>query len=185
MLPYSLSITIQQQANEHSDCFNTNVPRMRISDIGSYLRLNFILFTFILNKRISQPVTLINMGSIDECFPPMTANVHTSVFVSLYFWYQFPKTHPRYLSLLSFSTVLPGRLGFDSRQGQEISFFFTEFRPALAAHPASYPMGTVTLSPEESRRSVKLITHFRLLSRERMMELYLHSLIRLHGVVFN
>jgi hypothetical protein len=34
-------------------------------------------------------------------------------------------------------------------------------------------------------RSVKLTTHLHLVPRLRMVELYLHSLIRLHGVMLN
>jgi hypothetical protein len=37
----------------------------------------------------------------------------------------------------------------------------------------------------KSGRGVKLTTHFHLLPRLSMVELYLHSLIYLHGIVFN
>jgi hypothetical protein len=39
--------------------------------------------------------------------------------------------------------------------------------------------------PEVKRSVVKLITHFYLVLRSRMMELYLYFPIRLHGVVLN
>jgi hypothetical protein len=39
------------------------------------------------------------------------------------------------------------------------------------------------LSPGVKRRGVKLITRFRLVSKSRMVELYLHSPICVHGVV--
>lgn len=49
----------------------------------------------------------------------------------------------------------------------------------FAAYPAPYPVG------EESGRGANLTTYFHLVSRPRMVELYLHTPIRLRGVVVN
>jgi hypothetical protein len=46
-------------------------------------------------------------------------------------------------------------------------------------------MGTGVVSPEISGRDVKLITYIHLKPTSRIVELYFHSLIRLHGVVLN
>jgi hypothetical protein len=48
-------------------------------------------------------------------------------------------------------------------------------------HPAPYSMCTVGFFPCQ----VKLTTHFYLMLKSRMMELYLRFPIRLHGVVIN
>jgi hypothetical protein len=54
------------------------------------------------------------------------------------------------------------------------------------AHPASYPVGTWGFFPGgKSGKDVKLTTHLHLLPKSRMVELYLHSPIRLHGIVLN
>jgi hypothetical protein len=68
-------------------------------------------------------------------------------------------------------------LGFDSQQGQEIFPFSTVSKISSWAHPASYTMG--------SSQGVKVTTHFHLVPRSKMVELYLHSPIHLHGVVLN
>jgi hypothetical protein len=48
------------------------------------------------------------------------------------------------------------------------------------AYPVSCPMSTAVLSPE-----IKQTTHLHLVQMPRIVELYLHSLIRFPGVVFN
>jgi hypothetical protein len=48
------------------------------------------------------------------------------------------------------------------------------------AQPAPYPTGTGALSS-----GVKLTIHLHLVPRSRKVELYLHSTIRLHGVVLS
>jgi hypothetical protein len=54
------------------------------------------------------------------------------------------------------------------------------------AHPVSYPMGTVgSFAGSKAAWGVKLTTHLHLVSWSRMMELYLHSPIRFHGIVLN
>jgi hypothetical protein len=54
------------------------------------------------------------------------------------------------------------------------------------AHPAFYPVGSGCSIPSgKIVRGVKLTTLLRLVPRSRMVELYLHSPIRLHGVVLN
>jgi hypothetical protein len=67
---------------------------------------------------------------------------------------------------------------FDSRQGQEIFLYSTMFRPALG--PTQPPIQWLPgfLSP-----GVKLTTNLHLVLRSRMVELYLHSPIRLHSIV--
>jgi hypothetical protein len=50
------------------------------------------------------------------------------------------------------------------------------------AYPTSYS-GTGALSSEENGHGVKLPIHLHVGPRPRMVELYLHSLIRLHGVM--
>jgi hypothetical protein len=55
-----------------------------------------------------------------------------------------------------------------------------------STHPASYPVGKGTLSlGVKWGTGVKLTTHLHLVLRVRTLELYLHSPIRLHGVVLN
>jgi hypothetical protein len=76
-------------------------------------------------------------------------------------------------------------LGLDSRQGK-IFFSFPHSPDRLEAHPASYPMGTGgSFSRAESGGGVKLTTHLHLVPRLRMVELYLHFLIYIHGVMLN
>jgi hypothetical protein len=67
-------------------------------------------------------------------------------------------------------------------------FFSSPDHPdQLWGHPASYPMATGGSFPggggEYSGGSVKLTTHLHLVPRSRMVELYLHSPICLHGIV--
>jgi hypothetical protein len=73
---------------------------------------------------------------------------------------------------------------FDSRQGQESFLSSIVYRPALwPTKPPSYPMGTGGSFPgSKAAGGVKLTTHLHLVP---MVELYLQSPIRLHGVVFN
>jgi hypothetical protein len=53
-------------------------------------------------------------------------------------------------------------------------------------YPASYTIGTGSSFPEgKSGRGLKLATHLHLGLRSRMVELYLHSPIRLYGVARN
>jgi hypothetical protein len=71
-------------------------------------------------------------------------------------------------------------LGFDSRQGIRISVF-RSVQNGSGTHSTSYPVGTdgSFLEPELE------LHHSHLVPRSRMMELYLHSLTPLHGVVIN
>jgi hypothetical protein len=75
------------------------------------------------------------------------------------------------------------KLGFYSQQRQEISLFSIASRPALG--PTSLLSNVyMGLFPREiSGRGVKLTTHLHLVPRLRMVELYLHSPIRLYGMV--
>jgi hypothetical protein len=52
-------------------------------------------------------------------------------------------------------------------------------------HPASYSMGTGALSPGIKWPGMELTTHPHLVLKLRIVELYLHSLTCLHGIVLN
>jgi hypothetical protein len=54
----------------------------------------------------------------------------------------------------------------------------------FGAHPASRPVGNGGCFPE-SKADVKLTTHLHLVPRSRLVELYLHFLMRLYGMVLN
>jgi hypothetical protein len=68
--------------------------------------------------------------------------------------------------------------GFDSWQGQEIYLLATASRLAVGLAQPHILLGS--LYP-----GVKLTTHTHVMLRSRMMELYLHFPIHLHGVVLN
>jgi hypothetical protein len=76
-----------------------------------------------------------------------------------------------------------GRPELYSPQAQEIFLYFTASRPALG--PTQPPIQWVSgpLSPR-ARRQVRE-THLYLVSRSRIMELYVYSHIRLHSVVLS
>jgi hypothetical protein len=63
----------------------------------------------------------------------------------------------------------------------------TPHRPdRLWAHPASYPMGTgEALSTGVKRQGREADTRLQIVSRSRILELYLCSPIRLHGIVLH
>jgi hypothetical protein len=69
-------------------------------------------------------------------------------------------------------------------RARDFSLIFSDQRRS-GEQPTSYIMGTGALSPRVNSRAVKLTTHFRLLPRSRIMELYLHYPIRLHRMVVN
>lgn len=52
-------------------------------------------------------------------------------------------------------------------------------------HPAFHPLGTVGFFLIYGSRSVNLATQFHIIPKSRMMNLYIHSLIRLHGALLN
>jgi hypothetical protein len=66
----------------------------------------------------------------------------------------------------------------DSWQRQDFSLLHS-VQTSYLAHP-TYPMGMGTISLE-----VKQTIHLHLVPRSRMAELYLHSLVCLHGIVLN
>jgi hypothetical protein len=76
--------------------------------------------------------------------------------------------------------------GFNSRtQGKDFSLLHN-LQTGSDAHPASYTVGTGASFPEGySSRSEKPTTHLHLVLRLRMVTLYLHTPICLHGLVFN
>jgi hypothetical protein len=53
------------------------------------------------------------------------------------------------------------------------------------AHPVPYPMGSGGSIQTAKQLGVKLTTNLYLVPKSRMVELYLHSAIRLNGVVLN
>jgi hypothetical protein len=63
-------------------------------------------------------------------------------------------------------------------------FFLHSIQTGSGVHQASYPIGTGTLSPGVKRPG-RESDHPHLVPRSRMMALYLHSPLRLHGVVLN
>jgi hypothetical protein len=71
--------------------------------------------------------------------------------------------------------------GRGSVLGRGKRFFSSPRRP----EQISYPMGTVVPSKEEKRPGRELTTNLHLVPRSRMVELYFHFPIRLHGVVLN
>jgi hypothetical protein len=77
--------------------------------------------------------------------------------------------------------------GWDSIRGRGKRFFSTSQRSDfLLGPPASHPIGTGGSSPPGVRRpSMKLTTHHHLLRRSRIVKLYLHSPVRLLGVMLN
>jgi hypothetical protein len=97
---------------------------------------------------------------------------------------KFPNVNLRWLSRYSVG-LRAERLGFNSRQRQEIFLFYTTSRLVLGP-TRLISNGYRELFPQgESGRDMKLTTQVHLVPRSRIVELYLHSLIRLHGVVLN
>jgi hypothetical protein len=78
----------------------------------------------------------------------------------------------------------PGGGGYIPKQ--ENVFFSHSVQAGSEAHPASYPM-PLGLLPRKynSVLTLKLTIHLYLVSRSGMMELYLHSSIRLYGLLCN
>jgi hypothetical protein len=62
---------------------------------------------------------------------------------------------------------------------------FHDVQIASEAHPASCPLDTEGSFLGGKATGMKVTTHLHLVLRSRIVELYLHSLIRLHGVVLN
>jgi hypothetical protein len=68
----------------------------------------------------------------------------------------------------------------------QVSSLLHSVQTGSGTHPGSYPIGIGIPSPEDKAAGgVKLTTHLHLVPRSRKMELYLHSLIELHGIVLN
>jgi hypothetical protein len=77
-----------------------------------------------------------------------------------------------------------GRLGFDSRQGQDFSVSIAS-RPALGPTQSLIQWVSGALSPGVKRRGVNLTNQLHLVPMSRIVELYLHSPTRLRGIVLN
>jgi hypothetical protein len=67
--------------------------------------------------------------------------------------------------------------------GKGKKIFSTSQRPDRLWGPSNLLMGTGAPRPWYSDRSVKLTTHLHLVTRSRMVELYLRSLTHIHGVL--
>jgi hypothetical protein len=67
----------------------------------------------------------------------------------------------------------------------KIILYSTEFRPLLGPTYPHIQWVTRALSPALSSQGMKLTTHLLLVPRLRKLEMYLHSTICLHGIVFN
>jgi hypothetical protein len=85
----------------------------------------------------------------------------------------------RILLTLYSDRLRAGRSGFYSRQGKYFSLLHS-------VQTGSYTFGTRGSSPAfKSGRCVKLTAHLHVMPRWRMVELYLHSPIRLSSIVLN
>jgi hypothetical protein len=78
-------------------------------------------------------------------------------------------------------------LGFDFRQWKEVFLFSKASRPTLEElTPSSYTTGTEgSVTQGKAAGGINLTTQLHLRTRIRMVELYLHCPIRLHGMVLN
>jgi hypothetical protein len=65
----------------------------------------------------------------------------------------------------------------------KIFLFSVASRPPLEPTQLTIQWVPILHPRKESGRSVKLTTHLHLVPRSRMVELYVHSSIRLHGIV--
>jgi hypothetical protein len=75
--------------------------------------------------------------------------------------------------------------GIDSRQGQTIFLFSIISRPALGLTKTPIQWVLVVVSLGVEHRGMKLSDHLHLVLRLRIIKLYLHSLIYLHGMMLN
>jgi hypothetical protein len=70
--------------------------------------------------------------------------------------------------------------------GEEYLSFFYSIQTSCGTYPASYPMGNGVLSPEVKWPvGMKLTSHFNLVQRSSIVEVYLHSPIHFHGMLLN
>jgi hypothetical protein len=89
---------------------------------------------------------------------------------------------PRYLSRYS-DTLWAGRpAGVRFPAGARDFSLLHSIQTSCRVHPASYPMGTEEVSRGVKRPGREADHKPHLVPRSRMVELYLHSLLRLHGV---
>jgi hypothetical protein len=87
------------------------------------------------------------------------------------------------------SVVIETGYGLDGQgsilgKGKKFSLLHT-VEAGSGAPPSLLPIGAGAYSPGLKSRSVKLTTHSHIVQRLRMVELYLHSPICIHGVVLN
>jgi hypothetical protein len=69
--------------------------------------------------------------------------------------------------------------GFDSRQVKKFSLLHS-IQTSHEAHPVSCPMGIGSYFPGVKRPGCETDHHLQLVPKSRLVELYLHSLIRLY-----
>jgi hypothetical protein len=86
-----------------------------------------------------------------------------------------------------FNTTQPHQYWHNNNNNNNKTIFCAPQRPdRLRAPPASYTTATLGSLPGCKKSwGVKLTTHLHPLPRSRMVELYLHSPISLHGMMFN
>jgi hypothetical protein len=89
---------------------------------------------------------------------------------------------PRQLSWYSHG-LRAGRPGFDYRQGQGVLPFSTMSSSALGPTQPPIQWELASISPGVKQPGVKLATYLHLVPISRMVELYLHSTICLHGIM--
>jgi hypothetical protein len=74
---------------------------------------------------------------------------------------------------------------FDSQQGQEILLYSRAFRPSLGPTQHLFQWASGSLSPKVKRKVCEADHSLPSVPNSRMVELYLHSPVRLHGLVLD
>jgi hypothetical protein len=90
-----------------------------------------------------------------------------------------------YLYLLLVGIAMDWTAGFRFPTEAGIFLYSTASSPALRPTQPPNQLVAAAVSPEVKGPSVKLTTHPHLVPRSRIVDLCLHSLIRLHGIVRN
>jgi hypothetical protein len=104
------------------------------------------------------------------------------IILSLYF--NYPVKIANRIIALSVSRLATGwTAGVRLRAGTRNFLFFTAFMPALGPTQPPIQRIPVALSSGLSGRDVKLTIHFHLVPKSRMVELYIHSPICVHGIL--
>jgi hypothetical protein len=77
------------------------------------------------------------------------------------------------------------RPGFDSRQEQKVFFFSIAIKLTLGPTQTTIKWVPGAISLGVNRPVLKMPAHIRLVPRSRIVELYLHALIRFYGMMLN